>query len=179
MLCICQHVAGYTCCRFVWVFHTVSEVRRCFSVHTGFRPHWPCLALLWVSLSPSKTRWNCCCNIPTRPGPGVVGGAGSVWPLTTFLAAKHEGSLFSVGFLMANIFLGICPFYLLSDVLVKEQAVVVSYFAGQICVLSLGVVTHGAQSRFFSNQPCALPVKSSCTSAGAFISTALFSLFPC
>lgn len=46
---------------------------------------------------------------------------------------------------MANTFLGICPFYLLSDVLVKEQAVVVSYFAVWICVLSLGVVTHDAQ----------------------------------
>ena len=35
MLCICQHIPGYTCYHFVWVFHTVSEVRRWFSVHTG------------------------------------------------------------------------------------------------------------------------------------------------
>lgn len=48
---------------------------------------------------------------------------------------------------MENTFLGICPFYLLSDFLVKEQAVVV-YFTVWICVLSLGVVTHDAQILF-------------------------------
>lgn len=77
---------------------------------------------------------------------------------------------------MENTFLGICPFYLLSDFLVKEQAVVV-YFTVWICVLSLELSL--MMLRFYSSQPGALSVKSSCTSAGAFISTALFSLCPC
>ena len=109
----------------------------------------------------------------------MVGGAGSLWPLTTFRGCWTWRVSVFCRFFNGKHF----PWNLsvLSAFRRPGQgtSVVVSYFAVWICVLSLEVVTHDAQSRFFSNQPHALSVKSSCTSAGAFISTALFSLCPC